>query len=81
MHLAWFRPEDLGALFRAHGTDDSGTKTVARIPHTELVVIDDIGLLPWPRRRGGFYRVVDAAYENAPSRSPRISTGRSLTRR
>jgi DNA replication protein DnaC len=54
MRVAWFRLEDLGALIRAHRTDDSVTKAVARILRAELVVIDDIGLLPV---------ATDAAYE------------------
>ncbi|WP_455835773.1 ATP-binding protein [Pseudarthrobacter siccitolerans] len=46
MRVAWFRLEDLGALIRAHRTDDAVTRAVARILRAELVVIDDIGLLP-----------------------------------
>jgi len=46
MRVAWFRLEDLGALIRAHRTDDSITKAVARILRAELVVIDD---MPAPR--------------------------------
>ncbi|BCW73543.1 hypothetical protein NicSoilB8_45870 (plasmid) [Arthrobacter sp. NicSoilB8] len=46
MRVAWFRLEDLGVLIRAHRTDDSVTRAVSRILRAELVVIDDIGLLP-----------------------------------
>ncbi|WP_343915031.1 ATP-binding protein [Arthrobacter pascens] len=64
MRVAWFRLEDLGALIRAHRTDDSVTRAVARILRAELVVIDDIGLLPVATDAAeGLYRVVDAAYE------------------
>ncbi|MGA8790724.1 MAG: ATP-binding protein [Paenarthrobacter sp.] len=64
MRVAWFRLEDLGALIRAHRTDDSVTRAVARILRAELVVIDDIGLLPAATDAAeGLYRVVDAAYE------------------
>jgi DNA replication protein DnaC len=67
MRVAWFRLEDLGALIRAHRTDDSVTKAVARILRAELVVIDDIGLLPVATDAAeGLYRVVDAAYEKTP---------------
>jgi DNA replication protein DnaC len=61
MRVARFGLEDLGALIRAHRTDDSVTKAVARILRAELVVIDDIGLLPVATDAAeGLYRVVDA---------------------
>ena len=64
MRVAWFRIEDLGALIRAHRPDDTVSKTVARILRADLVVIDDIGLLPvGDDAAEGFYRLVDAAYE------------------
>jgi DNA replication protein DnaC len=64
MRVAWFRLEDLGVLIRAHRTDDSVTRAVPRILRAELVVIDDIGLLPVATDAAeGLYRVVDAAYE------------------
>lgn len=64
MRVAWFRLEDLGALIRAHHTDDSVTRAVTRILRADLVVIDDIGLLPVATDAAeGLYRVVDAAYE------------------
>ncbi|WP_454699212.1 ATP-binding protein [Arthrobacter humicola] len=64
MRAAWFRLEDLGVLIRAHRTDDSVTRAVARILRAELVVIDDIGLLPVATDAAeGLYRVVDAANE------------------
>ena len=64
MRVAWFTLEDLGTLIRAHRADDSVTKAVTRILRAELVVIDDIGLLPVAADAAeGLYRVVDAAYE------------------
>ncbi|WP_139416611.1 ATP-binding protein [Agromyces laixinhei] len=64
MRVAWFRLEDLGALMRAHRSDDSVTKVVARILRADLIVIDDIGLLPVGADAAeGLYRLVDAAYE------------------
>jgi DNA replication protein DnaC len=40
------------------------TKAISRILHAELVVVDDIGLLPvGPDAAEGLYRLVDAAYE------------------
>ena len=62
--VAWFTLEDLGALMRAHRADDTVSKAVARILRADLVVIDDIGLLPVGADAAeGLYRIVDAAYE------------------
>jgi DNA replication protein DnaC len=62
--VAWFSLESLGALVRRHRADDSVTKAVARILRADLVVVDDIGLLPvGPDAAEGLYRLVDAAYE------------------
>ncbi|WP_372697283.1 IS21-like element helper ATPase IstB [Arthrobacter sp. JSM 101049] len=64
MRVAWFRLEDLGALVRAHRSDDSVSKVVARILRADLVVVDDIGLLEVGADAAeGLYRLVDAAYE------------------
>ena len=64
MRVAWFRLEDLGALMRAHRSDDSVTRVVARILRADLIVVDDIGLLPVGTDAAeGLYRLVDAAYE------------------
>lgn len=64
MTVTWFTIEDLGALVRCHRVDDSVTKAVARITRTDLIIVDDIGLLPIsPDAAEGFYRLVDAAYE------------------
>ena len=64
MKVAWFTLEDLGALVRRHRADDTVTRAVGRIVRSELVIIDDIGLLPVSTDAAeGLYRVVDAAYE------------------
>ncbi len=64
LRVAWFRLEDLGQLIRAHRTDDSVNKAVTRVLRADLVVVDDIGLLPVGTDAAeGLYRVVDAAYE------------------
>ncbi|WP_105034241.1 IS21-like element helper ATPase IstB [Cryobacterium aureum] len=64
MRVAWFRLEDLGALMRAHRSDDSVTRVVTRILRADLIVIDDIGLLAVGTDAAeGLYRLVDAAYE------------------
>lgn len=64
LKVAWFSLEALGMLVRRHRADDSVAKAVARILRAELVVVDDIGLLPVsPDAAEGLYRLVDAAYE------------------
>ena len=63
-NVAWFTLEQVGALVRRHRADDSVTKAIARILRADLVVVDDIGLLPVaPDAAEGLYRIVDAAYE------------------
>jgi len=64
LKVAWFTLEDLGVLLRRHRADDTVTKAVARVLRADLVVVDDIGLLPVAQDAAeGLYRVVDAAYE------------------
>jgi len=62
--VAWFSLETLGILVRRHRADDSVTRAIARILRADLIVIDDIGLLPVAVDAAeGLYRLVDAAYE------------------
>jgi DNA replication protein DnaC len=64
MTVAWFTIEDLGVLVRRHRPDDSIARALTRIIRSDLIVVDDIGLLPVsPDAAEGFYRLVDAAYE------------------
>jgi DNA replication protein len=64
LKVAWFTLEDLGVLLRRHRADDTVTKAIARVLRADLVVVDDIGLLPVaPDAAEGLYRLVDAAYE------------------
>ena len=64
LRVAWFTLEDLGALLRRHRADDTVSKAITRILRAELVVVDDIGLLPVSTDAAeGLYRLVDAAYE------------------
>ena len=64
LHVAWFTLEDLGGLIRRHRADDTVHKAIARILRAELIVVDDIGLLPVAADAAeGLYRLVDAAYE------------------
>jgi len=51
-------------LLRRHRADDTVTKAIARVLRADLVVVDDIGLLPVAQDAAeGLYRLVDAAYE------------------
>ena len=44
--VAWFSLEHLGALVRRHSADDTTAKAIRRIMRADVIVIDDIGLLP-----------------------------------
>jgi DNA replication protein DnaC len=56
MTVAWFTIEDLGVLVRRHRADDSITRAMTRLIRTDLIIIDDIGLLPAsPDAAEGFY--------------------------
>jgi DNA replication protein DnaC len=64
LKVAWFTLEGLGVLVHRHRADDSVTRAIRAILRADLVVVDDIGLLPVsPDAAEGFYRLVDAAYE------------------
>ena len=64
LRVSWFTLEDLGALLRRHRADDTVTKAIARVLRADLIVVDDIGLLPVATDAAeGLYRLVDAAYE------------------
>jgi DNA replication protein DnaC len=64
MTVAWFTIEDLGVMVRRHRPDDSVTRAMTRLIRTDLIIVDDIGLLPVSADAAeGFYRLVDAAYE------------------
>ena len=62
--VSWFSIEDLGVLVRRHRIDDSVQKALVPVLRADLIVVDDIGLLPVSDEAAeGLYRVVDAAYE------------------
>ena len=64
LHVAWFSLESLGVLVRRHRADDTVTKAITRILCSDLVMVDDIGLLAVGADAAeGLYRLVDAAYE------------------
>ena len=62
--VAWHTLESLAALFRRHRADDTVAKAIGRLIRADLIVIDDIGMLPVaPDAAEALFRVVDAAYE------------------
>jgi len=62
--VAWFTIEGLGRLVARHRADDTVSKAIDRAIKADLVVIDDIGLLPVPAEAAeALFRVIDAAYE------------------
>jgi DNA replication protein DnaC len=64
LKVVWFTLEGLGELVRKSRADDSVVRAVGRVLRADLIVVDDIGLLPVsPDSAEGLYRLVDAAYE------------------
>ncbi|GEO97588.1 IS21-like element helper ATPase IstB [Kocuria turfanensis] len=64
MRVSWFTLESLTAAIGRAGADGSIGKTIARITRAELIVVDDIGMLPSGQAAAeAFYRLVDATYE------------------
>jgi DNA replication protein DnaC len=64
LRVVWFTLESLTATVGKSKVDGSVARTVAKICRCDLIVIDDIGMLPAGQDAAeAFYRVVDAAYE------------------
>ena len=64
MRVAWFSLESLTTTVMRAKVDASVSKVVARICRSDLIMIDDIGMLPSGQDAAeAFYRLVDAAYE------------------
>lgn len=62
--VAWHTLETLAGLVHRHRVDDSVTKAIGKLIRADLVVIDDVGLLPVSTDEAeALFRVVDAAYE------------------
>ena len=63
-HVAWFTLESPGVLARRHRAGDSLTKATGQILRADLVIADDIGLLPVSTGAAeGLYRLTGAACE------------------
>jgi DNA replication protein DnaC len=64
MRTSWFTLESLAAAVGRAKADATVAKVVTRICRVELIVIDDIGILPCGQEVAeAFYRVIDGAYE------------------
>jgi DNA replication protein DnaC len=64
LRVAWFTLETLTATVGRAKADGTVARTVAKICRADLIVVDDIGMLPvGPDAAEAFYRIVDAAYE------------------
>ncbi len=64
MRVAWFTLESLAHTIGKAKVDATVAKVVARICRSDLIVVDDIGMLPVGQDAAeAFYRVIDAAYE------------------
>lgn len=62
--VAWHTLESLAALVRRHRADDSVTKAIGKLIRADLLIVDDIGMLPVSADAAeALFRVVDAAYE------------------
>jgi len=62
--VAWHTLETLAQLVHRHRADDSVNKAVSKLIRADLVIVDDVGLLPVSADAAeALFRVVDAAYE------------------
>jgi DNA replication protein DnaC len=62
--VAWHTLETLAQLLRRHRADDSINKAISKLIRADLVVIDDVGLLPVSADAAeALFRVIDATYE------------------
>lgn len=63
--VVWHTLETLGGIISRHRIDDTIGKAIGKVLRADLIVIDDIGLLPVTTDAAeGFLRVVDGAYEH-----------------
>ncbi len=64
LKVAWFTLESLTSQITRTNADGTVARTVARITRADLVVIDDVGMLPAGQAAAeAFYRVIESAYE------------------
>jgi DNA replication protein DnaC len=64
LRVAWYTLETLATAIGRAKADGSVARTIARICRSDLIVVDDIGMLPVGQDAAeAFYRIVDTAYE------------------
>ncbi len=64
LQVCWFTLESLTANLGRAAVDNFVTRAVNKITRCDLIVVDDIGMLPCGQAAAeAFYRVIDAAYE------------------
>jgi DNA replication protein DnaC len=64
MRVIWHTLETLGDLLAQAKLEGAVTRTIAKICTNDVIVIDDIGVLPVePIQAEAFYRIIDTAYE------------------
>nr|WP_245592682.1 ATP-binding protein [Actinomadura rifamycini] len=62
--VSWFTLETLAAAIGRAKADNTIARTITKICRCDIIVVDDIGLLPVEADTAeAFYRLVDAAYE------------------
>ncbi len=62
--VAWFTLESLTTAVGRAAADGSTTRTITKITRADLIVADDIGMLPAGQAAAeALYRVIDTAYE------------------
>lgn len=62
--VAWHTLESLEALLRGHRADGSVAKAIAKLIRADLVILDDVGMVPVSAEAAeALFRLVDAAYE------------------
>jgi DNA replication protein DnaC len=62
--VAWHTLESLESLLRGHRADGSVSKAIAKLIRADLVIVDDVGMVPVsPEAAEALFRLVDAAYE------------------
>ena len=73
--VSWQTLESLAALLHRHRADDSVAKAIGQLIRADLIIIDDVGLLPIPQPKQRRYSASSTPpTRNARSRSPRTST-------
>ena len=73
--VAWHTLETLAQLVHRHRADDSVNKAIGKLIRADLIIIDDVDLLPVSADAAeALFRIVDAATRSARSRSAQTST-------